>query len=125
MVEDEASVINMDPNGDVMLEVSCPDGKTLLLVSFKVLTLASAVFATMSNSQFKEDLSNYPTSGKPSIPLPDDNAEAVIVLCNAIHLRTGEIPKNLALACLEDLAVRHGKGESVEISVMLRPIRVT
>jgi len=27
MAEDEASVINIDPNGDATLEVSCPDGK--------------------------------------------------------------------------------------------------
>lgn len=41
MRKDEASVINVDPNGDAILEVSCPDGKTHLLVSSKVLTLAS------------------------------------------------------------------------------------
>ncbi len=59
----------------------------------------------MFNSQFKEGLSNYPASGKPLIPLPDDNAEAFIVLCNVIHFRTDEVPKKLALTCLHDLAI--------------------
>lgn len=68
--------------------------------------LASPVFAKMFNSQFKEGLgNNHPTPAKPPIPLPDDNAEAVVVLCNVIHLRTSEVPKKLALNCLTDLAV--------------------
>jgi len=41
MVADEASVAKIDPNGDTILEVSCPDGERRLLVSSKVLTLAS------------------------------------------------------------------------------------
>jgi len=95
MGEDEASVINIDPNGDTILEVSCPNGKTCLHVSSKVLTLASPVFAKMFNSRFKEGLGNCSTSGKLPIPLPDDNAEAFIVLCNAIHYRTDEVPRTL------------------------------
>ena len=105
MAEDNASMINVDPNGDIILEVSCPDGKKRLLVSSKVLTLASPVFAAMFSSGFKESLSNQATSGKPPIPLPDDNAEAFTILCNAIHYRTDEVPRTVALACLENLAI--------------------
>ena len=105
MAEDKASLISIDHNGDTLLEVSNPDGKTRLLVSSKVLTLASPVFAAMFKSRFKEGLNNHSKSAKPPIPLLDDNAEAVIVLCNAIHLRTSEMPKKLAVACLKDLAV--------------------
>ena len=105
MAEDETSVTTVDPNGDTILEVSSSGGKTHLLVSSKVLTLASPVFEAMFNSRFKEGLSHYPTSGKPPIPLPDDNAEAVTILCNAIHYRTNEVPNKLASACLENLAI--------------------
>jgi len=40
MEADEASVSKIDPNGDTILEVSCPDGERRLLVSSKVLTLS-------------------------------------------------------------------------------------
>lgn len=102
---DKASVINVDPSGDVILGVSCPDGQKRLLVSSKVQTLASPVFAAMFKSHFKEGLSSYPTSTKPPIPLPDDDAEAFIVLCNAIHYRTDDVPKKLTSTCLENLAI--------------------
>jgi len=59
----------------------------------------------MFSSRFKESLSNQTTSGKPPIPLPDDNAEAFTILCNAIHYRTDEVPRIVALACLENLAI--------------------
>ncbi len=105
MEEDEPSVIDVDPAGDVILEVCCPDGKRSLLVSSKVLTLASPAFADLCNSQFNTDLGNHLTAAKPSIPLSDDNAKAIIVFCNAIHHRTNEVPRTLELTCLENLAV--------------------
>ena len=105
MAEDEVTVINVDPDGDIILEVSSSDGRQHLLVSSKVLSLASPVFSTMFNSRFKEGLSNHPSSGKRLIPLPDDNAEAFTILCNAIHYRTDQVPKEPALVCLEDLAI--------------------
>ncbi len=86
MAEDKASLISIDRNGDTLLEVSGREGKILLLLSSQVLTLASPLFAAMFKSHFKEGLNNDSKSAKPPIPLLDDNAEAVIVLCNAIHL---------------------------------------
>jgi len=80
MAEDKASLISIDYNGDTLLEVSCPEGKTLILLSSKVLTLASPVFAAMFKSHFKEGLNNHSKSAKSPIPLLDDNAKAVIVL---------------------------------------------
>lgn len=50
MEEDEPSVIDVDPAGDVILEVCCLDGKRSLLVSSKVLTLASQAFADVQLS---------------------------------------------------------------------------
>ena len=97
-------MINIDPSGNVILEVLYPDGQKRLLVSSKVLTLVSPVFAAILKSSFREGLSHYPTSAV-SIPLPDDDAEAFIVLCNTIHFRTNDVPEKLTLMCLVNLAI--------------------
>lgn len=34
-----------------------------------------------------------------------DHAEAITILYNAIHYRMDELPREFALACLEDIAV--------------------
>jgi hypothetical protein len=102
MAENEVSVTDIDPHGDVIIELS-PDRKTRLLVSSKVLTLASPVFGKMLSSRFKEGLSNH-ANQKTVIPLPDDNAEAFLVVCNIIHHRNYQVPKKLATDCLENFA---------------------
>lgn len=104
MTEQTVSTVEYDPSGDVTFELSCPDGKVHLLVSSKVLSLASPVFAAMLNSQFKEGLSNRAVSRGSPIPLPDEDGPAFIVFCAAIHYRTDEVPRKLDLKCLENLA---------------------
>lgn len=59
----------------------------------------------MFNSRFKGGLSNHLTSGKSPIPPPDDDAEALTILCNAIHYRIDEAHRKLALARLENIAI--------------------
>lgn len=103
--KDEASVIEIDPNGDTILELSGLNGKISLLVSSKVLTLASPVFSRMFNSRFKESSSKSSTSEIATIPLPDDNAEIFLILCNSVHHRVDEVPRKLDLDCLQNLAI--------------------
>ena len=104
MAESEIKITRIDPDGDVTLELSGPDGKSSLLVSSKALSLASPVFKAMFGSRFKEGLSNLSTTGKAPIPLPDDDMEAFTILCKIIHHQTNEIPRKLTLNCLESLA---------------------
>lgn len=106
LFQNEASQVVIDPNGDISLEVSHPNGKLNLLVSSHCLILASPVFATMLGSQFKEGVRTRSISGKtPLVLLPEDDAEAFVVLCHVIHHQTDEIPRNLPLACLKNLAI--------------------
>ena len=105
MAEDEVLVVNADPDGDLFLELSLPDGKTRLLVSSKVLTLVSDVFAKMLSSRFKEGLRTHATSEKPLIPLSEDDAEAFIILCKVIHHHMDEVPRTLTPTCLEKIAI--------------------
>jgi hypothetical protein len=97
----------VDPDGDIILELTRPDGKSHLLVSSKVLALASPVFARMFKSQFKEGLSNNSsTSEAPRvIQLSDDDEEAFIFLCNLLHYRRSNVPLKLTVDCLSNLAI--------------------
>lgn len=58
MGDHEVSKVNIDPNGDVTLELSRTDGKVHLLVFSKVLASVSSLLTAMSSSKIKEGLSN-------------------------------------------------------------------
>jgi hypothetical protein len=100
-----AETVELDPAGDVLLHVgSSPELKAHLLVSSKVLSLASPVFAAMLSPHFKEG--NSLSSGRGcEIPLPEDDPEAMTLFCNCIHLRTDDIPNNVEFSVLKALAI--------------------
>lgn len=76
--------INIDPRGDVSLDVGPPGAKRSLRVSSSVLSLGSPVFAAMLNSTFMEG--TVPTDGSiRTISLQEDNPRAVTTLCNVLH----------------------------------------
>lgn len=79
--------------------------KLHLLVSSKMLSLASSVFAATLSSKFKEGLSKDGWLETSSISLPDDEVEAFTVICKAIHYRVDDIPEDLSLSCLKNLAI--------------------
>ena len=70
MEDDDSPAVEIDPNGDVVLILN---GKKLL-VSSKILSMASRVFAAMFSSQFREGLHNATPGIIPTIPLPEDDA---------------------------------------------------
>lgn len=97
--------INIDPRGDVTLEVGPPGAKRSLRVSSSVLSLGSPVFTAMLNSTFIEG--TVPTDGSTrTISLQEDNPRAVTTLCNVLHHQThcGRVEKfndldQLAILC--------------------------
>lgn len=106
MGDHQDSELSVDQNGDVTLELSCTNGKKVhLLISSKVLTLASPVFATMFGSKFSEGLSIHAASKKARICLPDDDGDAFTIICNVVHYRVTEVPEALPLSCLENVAI--------------------
>lgn len=61
-----------DPNGDYCFVLGSSDAPKSMLVSSKVLSVASPVFAAMFDPKYDE--ANRPsTYGAPQIPLPDDD----------------------------------------------------
>lgn len=76
--------INIDPRGDVTLDVGPPGHKRRLRVSSNVLSLGSPVLAAMLNSTFIEG--TVPTDGSTrTISLLEDDPRAVTTLCNILH----------------------------------------
>jgi hypothetical protein len=105
-------LIEIDRHGDVTLQLTknldsgSDDGMRSILVSSKVLALASPVFAAMLSPRFREGQRSASGTLDP-IPFPEDDAEAMTVLCHIFHFNYAAIPakaelglfKNLALLC--------------------------
>jgi hypothetical protein len=91
--------------GDVLLQPS-KDGKPVgtLLVSSHVLSLASLVFEAMFNGKFLEGQERSAASPR-KVALPDDNPEALILLCKITHLQLGDAPDQVSFDELADFAI--------------------
>lgn len=100
----------IDPKGDVLLVLGAKSNeKTEILVSSKVLSLNSSVFSAMFSNSLSEgtaliqnSASNQPTR----IPLPGDNCDAIILLCEILHFRYDHAKQGVPeLAALLDLGI--------------------
>ncbi len=116
------SRVVVDPDGDILLQLyrqppndNIPDEKTLgkrldsedLTVSSKVLCLASPVFKAMISGKFKEsiELAEKRASSTPyALALPEDDAEATVLLCRTLHFSLCDVPEKPTSVCLEKLA---------------------
>ncbi|KAH8663685.1 hypothetical protein BGZ60DRAFT_411902 [Tricladium varicosporioides] len=112
----------IDSEGDIVLQLhqdqpneAAADGKTVgekletreLIVSSKVLSLASPVFRVMISGKFKEgvELAEKTASLETyDLPLPEDDADATIVLCRVLHFSIKDVPEKPTTVCLEKLA---------------------
>ena len=76
-----------DPAGDLTLLVGSGEDQISIRVSSKVLTLASPIFAAMLSPNVAEGqaLSQKTAGVIPSVPMPDDDPEAMKWLCDALH----------------------------------------
>jgi hypothetical protein len=106
-----SGTVKIDPAGDVLLHVGSSKPKAHLLVSSKVLSLASPVFAAMLGPRFKEG-NSLSLGSACDIPLPEDNPEAMTLFCNCIHFRTDQIPSNVEFLALKALAILCDKYDS-------------
>jgi hypothetical protein len=97
-------MVQIDSNGDVLFIVSCDKLTARLLVSSKVLSLASPVFAAMFSPRFKEG-SSLNSDCPSEVPLPEADPEAMTLLCNCLHFRTDHIPRNVEFSLLKALAL--------------------
>lgn len=117
-----ASRVVIDPDGDLLLQFhqeplqentsnentkKRKKSKTLeLVVSSKVLSLASPMFKAMLDGRFKEGIElaeNKPSSQPYTLTLSDDG-EAATILASILHFNLPGLPEKPSPACLEKLA---------------------
>lgn len=71
----------IDEDGDVLVKTNSNE----MLVSSKLLALASPVFKAMFNSKFREGSTIRSVQKPLELPLPDDNPDALTVLFHTLH----------------------------------------
>lgn len=112
----------LDPDGDVFLILTdhvkassldndCPDVENntdqreiRVRCSSKHLTLASPVFNAMLSRNFKEGAA-LRSAATLELPLPDDDAGAVLILLSIIHVQTKKVPLEAGLKMLTRIAI--------------------
>lgn len=116
-MEDQPSIV-LDPSGDLRL---CTDTEAFV-VSSKVMCLASPVWRAMVDPQGR-----WAKQASGVCQLPEDNANALLILLRIAHLQSSELPD--ALVVYEDLlqlAVlcdKYGSALTIHILVKLMLIR--
>lgn len=110
-------LIEIDRHGDITLELvkhgeGDKDEKVAILVSSKILTLASRVFAVMLGPNFLEG-QRSPSGTLGPVTLPDDDADAMTLLCQILHFNYAALPKKPQIELFKDLAVLCDKYDCV------------
>lgn len=90
----------IDPEGDVILELE----GARLLVSSHVLRLASPVFNAMFKTDFQEGSSLASKDQCTTVPLPEDDTNATVLFCKAVHHQLDRDSAIPTACCLENLA---------------------
>ncbi|KAK2779887.1 hypothetical protein FQN52_002367 [Onygenales sp. PD_12] len=109
---EDVPVFKIARDGDVAFEVFLGTAKTKIhvLVSSHRLSAASTVFNAMFNSNFREGVGRTRAnagSGKPFVvPLPEDDAMAIVLLCGIIHGKVNDVVEtNSSVSELYSLAI--------------------
>ena len=100
-IEDANAVVVIDEDGDTDLECKFADGTKLLRVSSKVLSLASPVMKKLFTSGFREGVDPSP---RRCVPLPEDNGEALLLVCSVVHHHAEIESGLLGVDALENVA---------------------
>lgn len=103
--------IEIDRTGDLTLVLSQnaqEDSTRRLLVSSKILATASPVFAAMLGPRFREGQRSQSGALDP-VALPDDDTEAMTILCQIFHFRNDMLPARPSLELIRNLAVLSDK----------------
>ena len=106
----------VDEDGDVILEANMPKNDKRFRVSSKILSLASPVLRKMFHSGFKEAMELRDVPSQSVIDLPDDDADALLVICNALHHLIAAVPEMLPIETLVKMSMlsdKYDKGASL------------
>lgn len=112
--------IEIDRAGDLILQINSESAQHCLKVSSKALCLASPVFRAMLGSPlFLEGraIQSASTHSPSQLSLHDDDYQSLLIVLNAVHLRTRKIPTSLSVEEFYQLAVVCDKYDLAEIFV--------
>jgi hypothetical protein len=102
-----STVIEIATDGDVILVVG-PE-KVKLRVHSLFLKAASKPFSAMFGPDWKEGYNMLDRDGPVELPLPEDNAGALKLICAIIHHRNNKVPQTLAAGDVLGVAVTADK----------------
>ena len=92
MASDQVEIINIVERGDAILVLN--DGNLKLKVDTHMLRAASPVFKRMFGPDFADSQGlSYETPK--AIPIPDDDGEAMRLICQIVHLKNDNLPETL------------------------------
>jgi hypothetical protein len=97
-------------NGDLVFVVG-PHSKKMQVSSF-ILKNASPYFRAMFGSHFAEG-KDLKSDDPKEILMPDDNANALEVICNIIHLRNDAVPESLSPNDIFQIAIAADKFDCI------------
>lgn len=83
----QATKVDADPAGDLVLVIGSGDNQRSIRASSKVLSLASPVLAAMFSPRRFLEGTSLSSSNPPEIYLPEDDPEAVTMFCHIVHFR--------------------------------------
>jgi hypothetical protein len=90
------------------VSASAEDLSQSLVVSSHALRLSSEVFKRMLDQSMREGI-EFNTTGSTTIPLPEDSAEAMKVICYIIHHRNSLVSRAINVSLLYVIAVLSDK----------------
>ncbi|KAI9645543.1 hypothetical protein NHQ30_006285 [Ciborinia camelliae] len=110
----DANIV-VDPDGDVLILLdpiaehpyendSISAYNSRVLVSSKLLSVASPVFRRMFRGSFKEGI-ELKTTNKLTLPLPKDDPAAMKILINIFHGQYENVPGNIHVELLAKIAI--------------------
>ncbi|KAL7798794.1 hypothetical protein V8C43DRAFT_276286 [Trichoderma afarasin] len=106
------TIVEIAPEGDLILIVGPEEAK--LHVDSMMLRAASKPFSAMFRSDWKEGRDLLNCDRPTEIPLPEDNAAALKIMCSVIHHKASEVPRTLAAGDVLAVAVAADKYDCVE-----------
>ncbi|KAK4496044.1 hypothetical protein PRZ48_013313 [Zasmidium cellare] len=81
-----AEIDKVSQNGDVVFEAGEPGQQRRILVSSAILTMASTAFAALLGPHFREGQQLGTSQSPVTIPLPEDDPDAMLDLFRLLHL---------------------------------------
>jgi hypothetical protein len=109
------------PSSDIVEPISQTIYKTHLMVSSKHMSLASPVFKAMLQGGFREG-EELRGMKKISLPLPDDDTEAMKILIHLIHCKLNFVPLEVNLELFTNIAILVDKYRMHEVLRIMAPI---